>query len=162
MGLPPENHPTDHLTFLRGIQVTDTAGAVNFQTVFPGFYMGRTNHIHFKVRVGGQAADRSYQSGHTSHVGQIFFPEGLATQLMEHEPYSRHKIHRTTQAEDAVYNDQGGEISVARITPLHPKNFAAGLHAELIAAVDPVTIPTAARRRGGPGFPPGGPPPPNR
>lgn len=156
MGPPPLNHPTDQLTFLRGIQMSDGNGAVNFRTIFPGCYMGRTNHIHFKVRVGSQAAERSYRAGHTSHTGQVFFPEELAVQLMQQEPYNKHKIQRTTQAEDAVYNDQEGELSVARITPFHPEISAAGLRAELIAAVNPDATPADARR-GRPGFlpPPG-------
>jgi protocatechuate 3,4-dioxygenase beta subunit len=78
MGAPPANHPTDKLTFLRGIQFTAADGSVNFQTVVPGFYMGRTNHIHFKVRIGGDTDGKSYAAGHTSHVGQIFFPEEVA------------------------------------------------------------------------------------
>lgn len=146
IGPPPQNHPTDQLTFLRGIQISDGNGAVSFRTIFPGCYMGRTNHIHFKVRVGGQAAERSYRAGHTSHTGQVFFPEELAAQLMEQEPYNKHKIHRTTQAEDAVYNDQEGELSVARITPFRSEVSAAGFHAELIAAVDPDATPAEARR----------------
>jgi protocatechuate 3,4-dioxygenase beta subunit len=150
MGPPPENHPTDKLTFLRGIQLTSDAGTVEFLTVFPGVYMGRTNHIHFKVRVGGQAG-RSYQAGHTSHVGQIFFPEELAVNLMEREPYRRHQIHRTTQAEDQVFGDQQGILSIARVEQLHPQDPAAGLRAELIAAVDPTVSPAPAQRRGGPG-----------
>ena len=36
--------------FLRGYQVTDSNGQVTFQTIFPGWYSGRTVHIHFKVR----------------------------------------------------------------------------------------------------------------
>ncbi len=155
MGRPPENHPTDALTFLRGIQLTDSSGAVEFATVFPGFYMGRTNHIHFKVRVGGGASGRTYKSGHTSHTGQIFFPEELAAKLMEHEPYRSHQIHRTTQAEDDVYGDQHGELSVARVTPVAGKDFAAGFHAELIAAVDPTATPAGAQRRAGPPEPRG-------
>jgi protocatechuate 3,4-dioxygenase beta subunit len=31
---------------LRGIQITDKAGAVQFETIVPGAYMGRTAHIH--------------------------------------------------------------------------------------------------------------------
>jgi protocatechuate 3,4-dioxygenase beta subunit len=89
MGCPPENHPTDQLTFLRGTQLTGPDGAVSFRTVFPGFYMGRTNHIHFKVRVGGHATGKSYEAGHTSHNGQIFFSEEIATELMWHEPTAR-------------------------------------------------------------------------
>lgn len=40
------------LTYLRGIQVTDSAGQVNFTTVFPGWYNGRLTHIHVEVYVG--------------------------------------------------------------------------------------------------------------
>lgn len=150
MGPPGENHPTDKLTFLRGIQLTGDTGTVEFRTVFPGVYMGRTNHIHFKVRVGGQAG-KSYQAGHASHVGQIFFPEELAANLMAQEPYRRHQIHRTTQAEDQVFGDQQGELSIARVEHLNAQDPAAGLRAELIAAVDPTVTPAPARRGGGPG-----------
>jgi len=159
-GGPPESHPTDKLTFLRGIQMTDADGAVRFRTVFPGFYMGRTNHIHFKVRLGGHAEGKTYAAGHTSHVGQVFFPEQFAANLMEHEPYSKHKIHRTRQGEDDVFNDQHGELSIARLTPV---GAGGGYVAELVAAVDPTATPAPADRRGGPdggpGGRPGGPPP---
>lgn len=36
--------------YLRGYQVTDNNGAVNSTTIYPGWYSGRTIHIHFKVR----------------------------------------------------------------------------------------------------------------
>src|SRR2546422_1615619 len=36
--------------FLRGYQTTDADGAVHFQTIYPGWYPGRTVHIHFKIR----------------------------------------------------------------------------------------------------------------
>jgi len=136
--------------------MTDAEGAVRFRTVFPGFYMGRTNHIHFKVRLGGHADGRTYAAGHASHVGQVFFPEEFAAKLMEHEPYSRHKIHRTTQAEDAVFGDQRGELSIAKLMPV---GSGGGFEAELVAAVDPTATPAPAERRGGPGGGPAGPPP---
>lgn len=151
MGPPPQNHPTDNLAFLRGIQLTGADGAVNFQTVFPGYYMGRTNHIHFKVRIGGHLEGTSYQAGHTSHTGQIFFPEQVATELMLHEPYTLRRIHRTTQGEDHVFGDQNGHLAIAR---LQPGNFAQGMHADLVAAVDPTATPAGAQRRGRPPGPP--------
>jgi len=153
-GPPPENHPTDKLTFLRGIQITASDGSVNFRTVFPGFYMGRTNHIHFKVRIDGHGANRTYSAGHISHVGQVFFPEEIATRLMQHEPYTRHKIHRTTQAEDHVFSDQNGQLQIANLRPLQAGDLSKGLRAELIAAVDPTANPSPAGRRGRPGMPP--------
>lgn len=39
------------LTYLRGYQMTDANGEVNFVTVFPGWYQGRVCHIHFQVHV---------------------------------------------------------------------------------------------------------------
>jgi protocatechuate 3,4-dioxygenase beta subunit len=146
---PPANHPSDKLSFLRGIQLSDTNGAVRFDTIVPGFYMGRTNHIHFKVRTGGEAAGHTYQSGHTSHTGQIFFPEDWIVPLMRQEPYCLHQIHRTTPAEDMVFTDQHGDRSIARI---HPPNSAASslpFEAEIVAAVDPTATPAAAARRMG-------------
>ena len=37
---------TEGLTYLRGYQVTDANGLVIFKTMFPGWYSGRTVHIH--------------------------------------------------------------------------------------------------------------------
>src|SRR5262249_41926169 len=36
--------------FLRGVQTTDQNGIVRFETIYPGWYPGRTPHIHVKVR----------------------------------------------------------------------------------------------------------------
>lgn len=137
MGPPPDHAPTDKFTFLRGIQLTSADGAVSFRTVFPGFYMGRTNHIHFKVRIGGHASGKSYEAGHTSYVGQLFFPEAMTAELMQHDPYRRHKIHRTTQTEDRIFGEQQGDLSIVQLRPLHPEQPAAGLTAELVTCVDP-------------------------
>jgi len=149
MGPPPQNHPTDKLTFLRGIQITGPDGGVNFTTIFPGFYMGRTNHVHFKVRLDGHRAGETYAAGHTSHIGQVFFPEDVAAELMLHEPYSRHEIHRTTQAEDDVFGDQEGRLSIASLQPAG-LDKKAGLRCELVATVDRAATPAPARRIGGP------------
>src|SRR5205807_1655868 len=37
-------------TFLRGYQLTDATGTVTFRTILPGWYPGRTPHVHFMVR----------------------------------------------------------------------------------------------------------------
>jgi protocatechuate 3,4-dioxygenase beta subunit len=131
-GPPPNHAPVNHLTFLRGIQRTGANGAVRFRTIFPGVYMGRTNHIHYKVRVGGHAAGKTYDGGHTSYIGQIFFPEEVTAGLMLHDPYRSHQIHRTTQAEDHVFTEQQGGLSIARL-----QTAATGLLAEHVATIDP-------------------------
>ena len=45
---------TTNKTFLRGIQKTDAKGVATFKTVYPGWYQGRTVHIHVKVSLGRQ------------------------------------------------------------------------------------------------------------
>ncbi|MEK6225890.1 MAG: dioxygenase [Chloroflexota bacterium] len=48
---------------LRGWQLTDATGAYRLETVIPGLYPGRTEHIHFKVTVNG-----------ATYTSQLFFP----------------------------------------------------------------------------------------
>ena len=156
MGPPPAVRPADELTFLRGIQFTDSTGRVAFATVFPGFYIGRTNHIHFKVRLGGKVVSRkdsdkqmTYMEGHTSHIGQIFFPEELTQRLMHAAPYNSHSIHRTRQAEDDIFQEQHGTESLAKLNLANEDRPEAGYVAELIVAVDP-TKTAAGVGMGGP------------
>ena len=148
-GPPPALKPTDQRTFLRGVQFTDARGRAEFRTVFPGFYMGRTNHIHFKVREDGHLTERqmegggkTYAAGHTAHVGQVFFPEELNAELMRHEPYSKHQIHRTTNFEDMVFRGQHGSTMVARLAPVKQAGAGLAYLAELIVAVDPTKTPS--------------------
>jgi protocatechuate 3,4-dioxygenase beta subunit len=140
-GGPPAAKPTDHLTFLRGIQITGADGIVNFQTIFPGFYQGRVNHVHFKVRLGGHPDQKTYAAGHTAHVGQLFFPEDVSLALMANEPYASHHIHRTTQAEDGVFTQQHGDLAVSHIAPIDSARAAAGYQAQLTVFVDPTATP---------------------
>jgi protocatechuate 3,4-dioxygenase beta subunit len=54
-------------TFLRGTQFTDSEGAVSFQTIYPGWYVGRATHIHFKVLL----EERNVLTG------QMYFPDAV-------------------------------------------------------------------------------------
>jgi protocatechuate 3,4-dioxygenase beta subunit len=38
--------------FLRGVQMTDSAGLVRFTTIYPGWYSGRITHVHFRAYLG--------------------------------------------------------------------------------------------------------------
>jgi protocatechuate 3,4-dioxygenase beta subunit len=149
-GGPPAQTPTDKLTFCRGIQLTKASGIATFKTVFPGFYQGRTNHIHFKVRVDGQA-NQTYEGGHTSHIGQVFFDEAICRTLMELEPYRSHAIHRTTQEEDGIFQGEHGAASLAQLEPVKKGDIKRGYRAYLLAGVDPTATPAPVGGRGGPG-----------
>ena len=41
-------------TYCRGYQMTDANGECEFVTIFPGWYPGRTTHVHFQVHVSSQ------------------------------------------------------------------------------------------------------------
>ncbi len=168
-GGPPPMQPTDKLTFCRGVQITGADGGVVFHTIFPGFYQGRTNHVHFKVRIGdiygtfqsGPNVLRMHSaSGHVSHTGQIFFPEDDAVTLMKRAPYNEHKIHRVTQSEDGVFNQQHGSVAIARMHLDTEEQIRRGIGAAIVAIVDPNATPAPVHPAGfgGPGGP-GGPPP---
>jgi protocatechuate 3,4-dioxygenase beta subunit len=42
-------NPINEKRFLRGAQVTDASGHVEFETIFPGWYEPRAPHIHVKI-----------------------------------------------------------------------------------------------------------------
>ena len=52
-------------TFLRGTQFANADGEVRFETIYPGWYPGRTPHIHFKVATasGGLLTSQFYIAG---------------------------------------------------------------------------------------------------
>ena len=73
--------------YLRGTQFTDTAGNVQFRTIFPSWYGGRTPHVHFKVFLGGNEVVAS----------QVFFPDEITREVFaEWQPYREHAAKRTT------------------------------------------------------------------
>jgi protocatechuate 3,4-dioxygenase beta subunit len=64
--------------FLRGYQVADTNGRVQFTTVYPGWYQGRATHIHFKIRNSNQ-----------EFTSQFFFDDNLSDLVNARAPYSQ-------------------------------------------------------------------------
>jgi protocatechuate 3,4-dioxygenase beta subunit len=88
-------------TFMRGIQRTDENGLARFRTVYPGWYRGRTVHIHVKVHVNGNVV----------HTGQLYFPDSLTDRVFRRKPYSRRPRRTTRNATDFVFA-QGGRRSM--------------------------------------------------
>ncbi|KZP25576.1 aromatic compound dioxygenase, partial [Athelia psychrophila] len=97
---------TDQQTFGRGAYPTDAEGLVEFTTVFPGFYSGRTVHIHTVVLLDyltNANGTVGVEAGHIQHIGQMFFDEAWTADVMTAAPYNTETITRTTNAEDHVY-----------------------------------------------------------
>lgn len=87
--------------YLRGTQVTDKTGNVQFRTIFPSWYGGRTPHVHFKVFLGANEVVAS----------QVFFPDEISREVFnEFRPYRDHVSKRTTfntndPIKQGVYSD---------------------------------------------------------
>ena len=90
--------------FLRGYQITDADGGVQFQTIYPGWYSGRTVHIHFMVRT--KAADgQEYE-----FTSQFFFDDRLTDIVHARKPYARKGERNTRNAEDTIYKNGGKQL----------------------------------------------------
>src|SRR2546421_3200800 len=84
-------------TFMRGIQRTDVHGLARFRSVYPGWYQGRTVHIHVKVHVAGNVV----------HTGQLYFPDKLTDRVFRRAPYSRRGKRSTRNSSDFVFANGG-------------------------------------------------------
>lgn len=105
--------PTDKDTFLRGIQVTDARGECAFRTIYPGWYTGRTVHIHVKVHLGGAVV----------HTGQLYFPDSLTDRVYQKAPYKARAAARDTRnGDDAIYRN-GGAQSMLTVTRSHDGGY---------------------------------------
>lgn len=94
-------------TFLRGIQLTDFDGVTEFDTVFPGHYVGRTPHIHVVSRRGGEILDNgTYTGGTVNHIGQLYFDQELIAAVGALEPYSQSTTPLTSNTEDFFTADE--------------------------------------------------------
>ncbi|NUK24151.1 intradiol ring-cleavage dioxygenase [Streptomyces lunaelactis] len=128
--------PTDDKRYLRGTQLTDRNGFVEFRTVFPGWYRGRCVHIHTKVHVGGKLTTTGYEGGHTCHTGQLFFAEEAVLDSAQVAPYSTSTTERTTLDEDTIYPGNGTEGGLLTLKYGKGK-VAKGVVATLTMGVDP-------------------------
>jgi protocatechuate 3,4-dioxygenase beta subunit len=131
--------------------MTGKSGLIEFATIYPGWYQGRTIHIHMKVHLAGQA-EETYNGGHVSHTGQLFFPEDITERIAKLEPYvSNARVHRTLHAEDEVFTGQHGAEGMMTLDRLvRNGNDTAGFLATATIAVDPDALP-APVGPGGPG-----------
>jgi protocatechuate 3,4-dioxygenase beta subunit len=150
---------TDNSTFLRGVQLSDQAGLVGFDTIFPGYYVGRDTHIHLKVHLNGSLAavnqtsaglendDVStnqtssyyyYAGGSVVHTGQLFFEDAVSDAIDALAPYNTNPGNRTLLEEDNIYagvtNASYGLLEVAYRNA--SQGYAGGLVATIILGID--------------------------
>ena len=93
--------------FLRGYQITDAQGTASFVTIYPGWYLGRTVHMHFKIR---SAPTTSPGFEFTS---QLYFDDTLTDQVHAQQPYAA-KGQRTFRNDtDGLFRQGGAQLLLA-------------------------------------------------
>jgi protocatechuate 3,4-dioxygenase beta subunit len=90
--------------FLRGYQVTDANGAAAFTTIYPGWYVGRTVHIHFKIR-SAATSNPAYE-----FTSQLYFDDALTDQVFMQAPYAGRGARSTRNATDGIYGAGGSAL----------------------------------------------------
>lgn len=136
-------------TFLRGRLVAGDDGEAVFRSVYPGWYEGRTTHIHMKVAVGPR----------TVLTSQFFLPDALSEFLYTNLPaYQRSALRNVLNSSDGIAL-RAGDTVIGAVREAPDRYIAS-----LALVVDPLANPPVHRPGPGSGPPPGalvggGPPP---
>jgi protocatechuate 3,4-dioxygenase beta subunit len=95
---------TTNERFLRGVQRTDANGLAIFRTIYPGWYQGRTVHIHTMVHLGGNVV----------HTGQLYFSDALTDAVYRRSPYDQRPNRNPRNPGDSIYRN-GGRRSTLKL-----------------------------------------------
>ena len=104
-GFPAETSAPGE-TFMRGSQHTDSRGLCAFDTIYPGWYPGRTVHIHLIAHVGDSS----------SVTTQLFFPDVVTDEVLGKPEYAARRERDTTNATDSIFVNHGDETMLT-LTP---------------------------------------------
>ena len=118
------NVSTKGQQYLRGTQMTDAHGIATFSTIYPGWYPGRTPHIHVKA----------FLNEKTLLTGQIYFPDDLSRRVYATKaPYKDRPVADRSNENDFLFQQgqkDGGGIMLAM------SETDAGVTGTLLIAVD--------------------------
>jgi uncharacterized protein (TIGR03437 family) len=119
------NVTTKGQRFLRGYQITDSNGQVNFTTIYPGWYAGRTIHIHARIRTW---TSTSYSTELADFVTQFFFDETINATVLAQAPYNTRTSPRdTTNATDSVFNSAANKNTMLVTLTQTSSGYAAAI-----------------------------------
>jgi protocatechuate 3,4-dioxygenase beta subunit len=95
--------------FLRGTQLTGADGIATFETIYPGWYPGRTTHIHFKV----------HPSSTTEATSQMYFPDDVSREVYGTGVYAARGQKDTTNAADGANCSNVAPLAVMTESAAH-------------------------------------------
>jgi protocatechuate 3,4-dioxygenase beta subunit len=90
--------------FLRGYQVTNANGTAEFVTIYPGWYPGRTVHIHFKIRTN--SADRQG----AEFTSQLYFDDAITDRVHAQAPYAAKGQRTQNNDRDGIFGEGGDRL----------------------------------------------------
>jgi protocatechuate 3,4-dioxygenase beta subunit len=133
-------------TYLRGVQIADADGRVEFTSIFPACYTGRWPHIHFEVYPDVDSISDSTNAIATS---QAALPEADCTTVYALSGYegSSANLAQVTLDSDNVFGDDGGALQLATVSG----DATAGYAVSLSVPVDTGTAPTSGSAPSGGG-----------
>jgi protocatechuate 3,4-dioxygenase beta subunit len=94
--------------FLRGYQVTGQDGVARFTTIYPGWYPGRTVHIHFKIRTALDIEAYDFTS-------QLYFDDAFTDAVFAHEPYAARGPRGTRNEADGIFRRSGSQLLLSTV-----------------------------------------------
>ena len=89
--------------YLRGAQITDADGVARITTIFPGWYPGRTPHIHAKVFISNAEVLTT----------QLYFDDATIAEAYQLEPYAQRGDADQSNRSDMIF-DQRNVMTVSR------------------------------------------------
>ena len=109
--------------FLRGYQLTNADGEATFLTIYPGWYSGRTVHIHIKIR-GAREAKRTFE-----FTSQLYFEDSLSDRIHAMPPYTTKGKRAARNEDDRIFRRGGDQLLLAptQTDDGYAATFAVGL-----------------------------------
>jgi protocatechuate 3,4-dioxygenase beta subunit len=113
-------------SFLRGRQISDSQGRVEFATIYPGWYSGRLSHIHVRAVMAGREEWSAF-------VTQLFLPPEMDRYVYgEAEPYRARGQNPMTLERDLVLR---GDTEAQQKLTIQVDREGAGLHGQAALAL---------------------------
>ena len=125
--------------FLRGYQITDARGIVEFRTIYPGWYSGRTVHIHVKIRT------KAPDGQDFEFTSQLFFEDRLTDHVHAQKPYVKKGKRDTRNADDNLFKKSGSQLMLK-----HSGNLESGIKTSINIGLDLNDIKVGAPDLSGP------------
>lgn len=95
--------------WLRGYQITNESGYASFYTIFPGWYIHRTVHVHLRVRLYSENGTVSYDD-----FTQIYFDDAITDAIFQEVyPYNARGEKRDTNNSDDEYFTSNNKVSLS-------------------------------------------------